>query len=159
MPLIAADDVLALSALLLILTFIGFWADNHPFWRKTSGVLWVILGGMLLSNLKVVPFEAPTYGFVFSVVVPAAIPLLLLKANFRKIIRETGKMLVIFLLGSVTVMLGSVVGYLLLNLGPLGAKVAGVYTGGWIGGAVGFVAVAEAVGLTSSPIAAAISAS
>ena len=69
MPLIAADDVLALSALLLILTFVGFWADNHPFWRKTSGVLWVILGGMLLSNLKVVPFEAPTYGFVFSVVV------------------------------------------------------------------------------------------
>lgn len=159
MPLIAADDVLALSALLLILTFIGFWADNHPFWRKTSGVLWVILGGMLLSNLKVVPFEAPTYGFVFSVVVPAAIPLLLLKANFRKIIRETGKMLVIFLLGSVTVMLGSVVGYLLLNLGPLGAKVAGVYTGGWIGGAVSFVAVAEAVGLTSSDFAAAISAS
>ncbi|MGS1016921.1 DUF819 family protein [Allosphingosinicella humi] len=159
MPLIAADDVLALSALLLTLTFIGFWADNHPFWRKTSGVLWVILIGMLLSNLKIVPFEAPTYGFVFSAVVPAAIPLLLLKANFRKIIRETGKMLVIFLLGSVTVMLGSVVGYLLLNLGPLGAKVAGVYTGGWIGGAVSFVAVAEAVGLTSSDFAAAISAS
>lgn len=159
MPLIAADDVLALSALLLILTFIGYWADAHPLWKRTSGVLWVILGGMALSNLRIVPFEAPTYGFVFSAIVPAAIPLLLLKANFRKILSETGKLLVIFLLASVTVMVGSVVGYLLLNLGPLGAKVAGVYTGGWIGGAVSFVAVAEAVGLTGSEFAAAISAS
>ncbi|HWL47638.1 MAG TPA: DUF819 family protein [Sphingomonadaceae bacterium] len=159
MTLIAADDAMTLSAFLLVLTFIGFWADNHPIAKRTSGVLWIIVGGMLLSNLKVVPFDAPTYGFVFSVIVPAAIPLLLFKANFRKIVRETGKMLLVFLLGSVTIMIGAAIGYLMLNLGPLGAKVAGVYTGGWIGGAVSFVAVADAVELTKTDFAAAISAS
>lgn len=159
MPLIAADNVTAIAALLLILTFIGFWADGHRVLKRTSGVLWVIVGGMLLSNLKVVPFEAPAYGFVFSVVVPAAIPLFLFKANLRKILRETGKLLLVFLLGSVAVVIGAVVAYLLVDLGPLGAKVAGVYTGGWIGGAVSLVAVADAVELTKGDFAAAISAS
>lgn len=159
MPLIAADNVQLLSALLIALAFLGFWADGHRILKRTSGVLWVIVGGMALSNFKIVPFETPTYGFVFSVIVPAAIPLFLFKANIRKIVRETGRLLIIFLLGSVTVMIGSTVAFLLIDLGPLGAKVAGVYTGGWIGGAVALVAVADAVELTKTDFAAAISAS
>lgn len=159
MPLIGADNVAALSALLLILTLIGIWTDNHPVLRRTSGVLWVLGGGMLLSNLYVVPFESPTYGVVFSLVVPAAIPLLLLKADLRKIIRGTGKLLLIFLLGSVTVIIGTLLGFFLLDLGPIGPQVAGVYTGGWIGGTVNFVGVSQAVGLEGAEFAAAISAS
>ena len=54
---------------------------------------------------------------------------------------------------------GVMVGYALLDLGEIGPKVAGVYTGGWIGGAVNFLAVSKAVEMTPSEFSVSISAS
>ena len=56
-------------------------------------------------------------------------------------------------------MAGAVIGFFLLDLGDIGPKVAGVYTGGWIGGAVNFLAVSQAVEMTPQQFSVSISAS
>ena len=85
--IISDQNIVALGAILFGLAWLGFWIDTTPFGKKTSGVIWVLVAGMVLSNLKLIPFSSPTYDFVGGTVVPLAIPLLLFKADLRKIFR------------------------------------------------------------------------
>lgn len=48
------------------------------------------LVGLALSNLGFIPFDSPEYGIVNRYLLPLAIPLLLLSADLRKVIRDTG---------------------------------------------------------------------
>jgi uncharacterized membrane protein len=114
---------------------------------------------MLLSNFKVIPFSSPVYNFVGGTLVPLAIPLLLFKSNLRRIFKESGRVMLIFLLASVGTIVGAIVGFHVFELGEIGPKVAGVYSGGYIGGAVNFLAVSQVVEMTSDEFSAAISAS
>lgn len=159
MSMISGNDAFSMGAILLGLAWVGFYVDTHPIGRKTSGVIWVLGGAMLLSNFKIIPFEAPAYGFVGGSLMPLAIPLLLFKADLRRIFRESGKVMATFLIASVATVVGAVLGFYLLDLGDIGPKVAGVYTGGYIGGAVNFLAVSNAVQMTDTEFAVSISAS
>lgn len=156
---IGSDNILALGAVILGLAWFGTWADTNAIGRKTSGVLWVIVGGLALSNLGVIPLSAPLYDFVGGYLVPLAIPLLLYKADLRRIFTESGMVLAIFFFAGMATCIGSVLGFYLFDLGEGGAQVAGAYTGGWIGGAMNYVAVSKAVGMPDDLSAAALSAS
>jgi uncharacterized membrane protein len=159
MALISENDIFSLGAILVGLAWVGFYVDTHPIGRKTSGVIWVLGCAMLLSNFDIIPFDAPAYGFVHSSLVPLAIPLLLFKADLRRIFRESGMVMVTFLIASTATIVGAVLGFYLFDLGEIGPKVAGVYTGGYIGGAVNFLAVSNAVEMTETEFAVSISAS
>ena len=159
MTLIPDDNIFALGAILFGLAWLGFWIDTSPIGRKTSGVVWVLVAGMLLSNLHIIPLASPAYEFVGGSLVPLAIPLLLLKANLKEIFRESGAVMISFCIASAATIAGVLVGYAMLDLGEIGPRVAGVYAGGWIGGAVNFLAVSKAVEMTPSEFSVAISAS
>ncbi len=158
-PLISADNVFAMGTVLLGLAYLGFWIDNHPIGKKTSGVVWVLVAAMLLSNFGIIPFTSPAYDFVGAYMVSLAIPLLLFKADIRKIFRESGKVIITFAIASAATVIGAVMGFYLMDLGEIGPKVAGVYAGGWIGGAVNFLAVSQVVEMTESDFTSSISAS
>lgn len=157
--LISPQNVLAIGAILFALAWMGFWIDTTALGKKTSGVIWVLFVGMLLSNLKLIPFSSSSYDFVGGTLVPLAIPLLLFKADLRKIFRESGPVMVTFAIASAATVAGAVLGFYLFDLGDIGAKVAGVYTGGWIGGAVNFLAVSQAVEMTPEEFSVALSGS
>jgi len=159
MSVISADNIPAMGAVLFGLAWLGFWIDSRPIGRKTSGVVWVLTVGMILSNIKVIPFSAPAYGFVGEYLVPLAIPLLLFKADLRRIFAESGPVMLTFCLASLATLLGALLGFLIMDLGEIGPKVAGVYTGGWIGGAVNFLAVSQAVEMSTQEFSVAIGAS
>ncbi|MEX2125731.1 MAG: DUF819 family protein [Woeseia sp.] len=159
MPVISADNVFGLGTVLFGLAYLGFWIDRHPIGRKTSGVVWVLVSGMVLSHFRIIPYEAPAYDFVGGYLVSLAIPLLLFKADIRKIIRESGKVIITFLVASAATVIGAVIGFFLMDLGEAGAKVAGTYTAGYVGGAMNFLAVAQVVGMTKTEFASALSAS
>jgi len=159
MALIPADNVFALGAILFGIAWLAFWIDTHPIGKKTSGVIWALGVSMLLSNTGVIPLSSPAYDFVGGSLVPLAIPLLLLKGDLRKIFRESGGVMISFLIASSATVIGALVGFALLDLGDIGPKVAGVYSGGWIGGAVNFLAVSQAVEMTPQEFSVAISAS
>jgi uncharacterized membrane protein len=148
-----------MGTILMGLTYLGFWIDNQPIGKKTSGVVWVLVAAMFLSNLGIIPFVSPAYDFVGAYMVSLAIPLLLFKADIRKIFRESGKVIITFAIASAATVAGAVIGFFLLDLGEIGPKVAGVYTGGYIGGAVNFLAVSQVVEMTETEFASSISAS
>ena len=159
MPVISADNVFGLGGALFGLAYLGFWIDHHPIGRKTSGVVWVLVSGMVLAHFRIIPYEAPAYDFVGGYLVSLAIPLLLFKADIRKIIRESGKVIITFLVASAATVIGAVIGFFLIDLGEAGANVAGTYTAGYVGGAMNFLAVAQVVGMTKTEFTSALSAS
>jgi uncharacterized membrane protein len=110
---------------------------------------------IILSNLRIIPTAAPVYDIVWEYLVPLAIALLLFQANIRKIIRESGPVLIAFLVGSIAVVAGTFLGVSLLDLGAAEAQLAGVFSGTYIGGSLNFAAVAEATQFRDSSLLAA----
>ena len=145
MTFLAQDETLALWAVLFALAALGFWVDKHPRLKKTSGALWVIAGGVLLSNFQVTPFSSGSYQFVFQYLVPLAIPLLLFKANLGRIFRESGRVMLTFLCASLSTVIAAVTALYIVDLGSAGPQLAGVIASGYIGGTMNFVAVSQAV--------------
>jgi len=152
MPLINSDQTFALSAAIMVIVAFGLWAEGRSWGQKFGGPL-ILLGiAMAASNLGLIPYSAPVYGTVASVLVPMAIPLLLMRADFKTIFVESGPMLIAFLLAAGATVAGAFVGVLLIDMGPLEPEIAGTITSSYIGGSLNFVATAEAVGIKDSSI-------
>ncbi|MDX1380419.1 MAG: DUF819 family protein [Xanthomonadales bacterium] len=158
-PLIGSENVFALAAVLAAGAAFAFWAERQRWGRKLSGPMWAILFGLALSNLGVVPPAAPAFSLVCDLLVPAAIPLLLFRADLRRILQVSGPMLLAFLLGVAGTVAGALLGFYVLPLGAEGAALTGAYTATYTGGSMNFVAVSKALGFeASSQYAAAIAA-
>ncbi len=145
--LIQADWSFAIWAVLAALASLGFWADRTRLGRNVSGLAIVLATGMALSNLGVMPKQSPVYGVVWSTLVPVAIPLLLLKADLRRVLVETRGMLLPFALGAAGTIAGALLGFWLLPLGAQGPELAGVFSATFIGGSMNMAAVTQAVNL------------
>jgi uncharacterized membrane protein len=143
-PLIGPDQGFALWAALFGIAAFGFWCERYPFGRKYSGVMLLISLAIVLSNLRIIPSSAPVYDTVWNYLVPIAIPLLLFQADLRRVFREAGATLVAFIIGSATVVAGTIVAMSIIDLGPSEPELAGIFTGTYIGGSLNFAAVAEA---------------
>lgn len=79
----------------------------------------------------------------------------------RRVIQSTGRLLLAFLLGSVATVIGTVVAYWIVPMRSLGSdswKIAAALMGSYIGGAVNYVAISEALGVSSSVMAAGVAA-
>ncbi len=157
--MISAENTMAVCAVIFALAWFGFWMDTLAIGRKISGVVCVLIGAMLLSNLGLIPFKSLAYDFVGSNLVPLAIPLLLFKSDLKKIFRESGRVMLVFFIAGAATALSAIIGFYLFDLGGIGPKVAGVYTGGFIGGAVNFLAVSQVVQMNETEFSTAISAS
>ena len=147
LPLIGPDQDFAIWAVLIGLAGFGFWCERFPWGRKYSGVMLLITVAIVLANLRIIPTSAPAYEVVWDYLVPIAIPLLLFEADLKRIVRESGPTLIAFMIGSAAVVVGTIVGVVLFDLGPNEAELAGIFTGTYIGGGLNFAAVAEATGM------------
>jgi uncharacterized membrane protein len=152
MPLIAADQAFALSAVIMAIVASGMWAERTRWGQALGGPLLLLAAAMALSNTGIIPYTAPLYGTVAGFLVPVAIPLLLLRADFKTIFSESGQMLVAFFVATIATVIGSFAGAALIDMGPLEPQIAGTITASYIGGSLNFVATAEAVGIRDSSI-------
>jgi len=148
MSIISAEQTFALGAIVVTLAAFGFWVEATNIGRKLSGVLIILLGGILLSNVGFIPNTAPFYSSVSSLLVPLAIPMLLFKADMRKVLAEIGPMLKAFIASVAVISLSIVALALVFNFGIFEAQVAGTLAASYIGGSLNFVATAQAVELT-----------
>lgn len=143
--LIAEDDTWALLALMCVTVALAVWLEQRYTWAsKVSGALIALLVALAASNLAIIPNSCVLYdNIVWNFAVPMGIPLLLLQCNVKKIWRETGRMMVIFLIGSAGTVAGAFLAYGLLNRYIPGLSgVAAMMTGSYIGGGVNFAALA-----------------
>jgi len=150
MPLIAADNTLLLLSALVVLVATGFAGEKTRWGRTLSAPLLILLGAMLLSNVGIIPYSAPMYGTVSSVIVPMAIPMLLLRADLKKVFAESGPMLLAFSVAVILTVVGAYVGAFLIDLGEYEAQITGVLAASYIGGSVNFVATSQAVEFNDS---------
>lgn len=149
LPLISADNIFGLLCVFLGLAAFGFWSERTRIGEWFSGVMVAIFAGMIFANLRIVPFASPFHDMVWAYVVPMAIPLLLFKADLRKILPESGKMIIAFIVATVGTIAGAIVGFALVDMGPSGHLVAGALGASWIGGSMNFAAVSQMNGLSA----------
>lgn len=146
--LISADNTWALWSILIGIAALSIYLEQTYKWAsKVTGAIIGLVIAMLLANFNVIPTVAPTYDVVWGYVVPLAIPLLLFDANIKKIWRESGRFLIMFLLSSIGTIAGVFVAFFMLhNHIPDLYKMAAMMTGSYIGGGVNFAAMAESFG-------------
>ena len=94
--LIHPDSTFLIWSFLLLLVSFAFWADTTKLGKNISGVAIILMIAMLLSNFEILPKVSSAYDIVWSYFLPLAIPLLLLKANLKRVISETRGMLIAF---------------------------------------------------------------
>ena len=143
--LIAADDTWALLVLMVASVALAIWLEQKYVWAsKISGAIIALLIALAASNLAIIPTSCVLYGnIVWDFAVPLGIPLLLLQCNMKKIWKETGRMMVIFLIGTAGTVAGAFLAYTLLHRYIPGLEgVAAMMTGSYIGGGVNFAALA-----------------
>ncbi len=122
--LIHPDQTFALWAILLSAATIGLWGEKTSWGAKISGAVITMLVGFFLSNLRIIPLDAPTYSIVWSFLVPFSIPLLLFKANLARIVRESGSMLLAYLIGSMGTLLGTILANLSTSFRGAGCQIS-----------------------------------
>jgi uncharacterized membrane protein len=152
MPLIQADQTFPLSAVIMAIVAFGMWAERTRWGQRLGGPLLLLVLAMGLANTGVIPHSAPLFDNIAGFLVPAAIPLLLLRADFKTIFTESGPMFVAFLVATGATVIGSFAGALAIDMGPFEPQIAGAITASYIGGSLNFVATAEAVGIKDSSI-------
>ena len=144
--LIAADDTWALLALMAASVALAIWLEQKYVWAsKISGAIIALLIALAASNLAIIPTSCVLYdSIVWDYAVPMGIPLLLLQCNMKKIWKETGRMMAIFLIGAAGTVAGAFLAYALLHPFIPGLEgVAAMMTGSYIGGGVNFAALAS----------------
>lgn len=146
--LISADNTWVLWAILVGDAALAIWLEQRYKWAsKVTGCVLALLGMMILSNIGIIPTASPVYDSVWDYVVPLAIPLLLFQCNIKKIGKESGKLLIIYLISSVGTVLGAFAGFFALqNFVPDLNKVAAMFSGTYVGGSVNFAAMADTFG-------------
>ncbi|MEP5766615.1 MAG: DUF819 family protein [Halieaceae bacterium] len=158
MSLIAADNNGAVMAALFVIAGLGFLGERTRIGSHLTGAVLAILGAILAANLGIIPHNADAYSFVFKYLVPVLIPLFLFQADLRKILFETTRTTLAFLLATVGTVAGVTLAVLMLDLGGLAAgadiapaqreaAIAGLFASTYIGGSVNYAALGEITGL------------
>jgi uncharacterized membrane protein len=150
---IKADDALSLMAVVMVVVVAAMQLETTVVARWIPAPVFALLAGFVLTNLGIVPDSGPLISAAFDIVVPIAIPLLLLKANLRVIAAGIGSMLGPFLLAYAATIVGTVLAFLIVPLGPQGPAFAATSAAGLLGGSVNFVTVAQSEGLSSAGFA------
>ncbi|MHB8899093.1 MAG: DUF819 family protein [Thermoguttaceae bacterium] len=151
-PLVSPHDTWLLWALILSGVVLSIYLEQTYRWAaRLSGPVLAMLAAMLLSNLKITPTQSPTYDVVGDYLVPLAIPLLLMRADLRRILRTTGTMFLAFHVST----LGTLVGTAVAAWAFRGAfervpEVSGIMAASYIGGSVNFFAVKASIGVSEN---------
>jgi len=151
------ENTLLVSAVLLIVVAMGFLAERTRIGKRISGAIIVLIGSLALTNAGVLPEAAPFYDVVWAYFIPMGVSLYLFRADIVGIFLESRRVLLAFTLGALGVVVGAIIGGIVLDMGPMHAELAGIFTASYTGGSLNFAAVADAVDVSdTSTLAAAV---
>ncbi|BCW90876.1 hypothetical protein sos41_40520 [Alphaproteobacteria bacterium SO-S41] len=151
--MIASADATMIIAVLLTLLAAALALERTPLGKVLPGPAIMLVGAVALTNLNILPHQSPAYTELTRFAVPVGVFLLLLRANIRQIMRETGTLLALYLVGAATSIVGILVAFVLVPV-PEIAKIAAVQTANLVGGTVNVIAVSSALQLDSTTLTA-----
>jgi uncharacterized membrane protein len=134
--------------------------EKFTLFRSLGAALVGILLGMVLSNSGILPDDSPAYRFLGGTGVSVGVVLILLSVDIRSVRQAGPRMLAAFGLGALGSAIGASIASLLLfrQVGPETWKLAGQYTGTYVGGGMNFAALAQAFDTSSNLFTAAVAA-
>lgn len=125
---IQSDQVWLIWAVVISLGAFAILAEQKFKWGgKIGSAIIAIFSAMILVNVHLIPVSSEVYTVINSYILPLSIPLLLFQCDLRRIIRDSGKLAVIFFVAAVGTLIG----------------VAAMTTGAHIGGTVNLVAMGQ----------------
>ena len=136
-------------------------AEKTKWGRELSSALIATLCGLLLSNVGIIASDAPQYAVVNSYLLPLAIPMLLFSADLQRVLRDTGQLLPVFVVGAAATVLATLAAITIVPLSPLGPngwKIAAALCARHIGGAINYVAVTVATNAGQAAVSAGLAA-
>ena len=157
--MLSPDNHLGIFAALMGLAALAFWLQTTRLGALLTGTVLVILMAIVAANVGLIPHQAPTYGFVFTYLVPVLIPLLLLQGDVRRLLREASRTALAFIVASAGTVAGVLLAISLLDLSTLAGSaninaedkesaIAGLFAATYIGGSVNYAALGEMTGLS-----------
>ncbi len=144
----------AVLAILAIVAAFFFFVEQKTQWKLFNFIpplLFIYSVPVILSNTGVLPSASPAYDVLSQFGLPVFITLLLLSIDIGAAMRIMGKGIFVMLMGTVGVIVGAPVGYMVVHrwLPPDAWKGFGALAGSWIGGTGNMAAVAG--GLETPP--------
>lgn len=141
---IQAEDTLYLWMVIMLVTALAITIEQKWKWgARVSSCVMCIAGGIILANLKIIPFSSPVYDSIGNILLLLAIPLLLFKSDIRKIYKSSGKTFLIFNICAVSAFLAScLIPIIFRNVDNI-SKFAAMYSAAAVGGTVNAVAVTQ----------------
>ena len=135
--LIGGQETLLVWMAVIAVVALAITTEQKWKWgARVSSTVMCIFGGMILANIRVIPFESPVYGAIGGIVLPLSIPLLLFKADLKKIIRESGRTFYIFCFTAFAAFLGTMLVPLVFSnvasISEFAAMLGGAVTGGTV---------------------------
>jgi len=146
------DNATAVVGVCAVVGGLVFWVADRPWaavvFRWVPPVLFVYYLPSVLVSLHVLPRQSEGYIWMREVLLPFSLFLLLSTTDLRAVLRVGPKALSVMLAGSVGVIVGGPVAYLLTRswLPEEAWQGLAALAGSWIGGSGNFAAVKEAVG-------------
>jgi len=140
-------------------------AANAAFWfllKERTGwklfgyvppLLFIYALPVVFSNAGLIPASSPLYDWMGEALLPFVLVLLLLDVDVGATIRVIGRGIFVMILGTVGIVLGAPIGFLVarqLGLDPEGWRGFGALAGSWIGGTGNMAAVAEGIGTSGT---------
>lgn len=128
------------------------FSASHPrtryLFRFLPAVFWIYFLPMIVSTLGWIDPKSPLYGWVTTNGLPACLFLLLLGVDCKMILRLGHKALLMFLIGSLGMMVGAVTTFAIFHpiIGDAFWGGFGALSASWIGGSANMVAAKEALG-------------
>ncbi len=141
--MIAANDTWVLWTIIIVFASASIYLEQHYRWaEKLSGPVIGLILAIAAVNLNIIPTEAPVYDAIWDYCIPLSVAMLLFRADLKSIIKNTGKMFLCFNISAIGTLIGVVAAFFLLKgFLPEIDKLAGMATGGYIGGGVNLFAI------------------
>jgi len=136
----------------------GIYSEHKKWFGKLSGILVTMISMSILAMVGVLPVasnpnvKVEVYDMVFTYFIPISIPMLLFSSNLLKIVKESGKLLLAYIIGAIGIVLGCFLAFSLIDLGEDAGNTAGVIAATLIGGSVNFIAAAESLNFSTNPM-------
>lgn len=149
------QNTLLVFTILIVLTTFALYAERMWKWASFFSSLGICtLGAVLLTTCKILPTASAAYDVVYDYVMPLAIPMLLLNSNIKRIIKESGRMLIFFHVSCAAAVIGSLAaGFIFRNHPMLANDIAGfvaMEVGVCTGGVVNQMAMANTFHVSES---------
>ncbi|MEA5040207.1 MAG: DUF819 family protein [Clostridiaceae bacterium] len=154
--LVSADDTWILWAIIVVFAAVSIYCEQNYKWgERLSGPVIGLILAVLAVNLRIIPSSAATYDTIWSYCIPLSVVMLLFRADLKKIFKETGTLMICFIIAAVGTIIGAVVAFFALRgVIPELSKMAGILTGSYIGGGVNLFAVASSVDVSDTMLSA-----